>query len=175
METLRHWITLRDPSALDQLQGKARLNAAYSISSMRHFIIIFLLLMCYMSSSFSCISSDDCNSSTDSINISVPLFVQTNFDSSMSSISSDVCGASSNFVSGGIMNEVVDGGLGLSCSSSEMIDLQSLLQPLPSSSLSSQTVRYFIFYITTLNSILNHNLLWKYILMVLLFVITGYD
>ena len=94
-------------------------------------------------------NSEDCNSSTDSLNIYVPLYVQTNFDCSMSTMSND--DASSNLTGeiGGMINDV-DSGLVLSSSTtcSDMMDFHSLLQPLPSSS-TSQNVCYWQLVIKT--------------------------
>ena len=89
--------------------------------------------------------SEDCNSSTDSLNLSAPLYVQTNFDCSMSTMSNDETSSSLN---GGIasMMSDVDGGLTLSSTTDEiqdhsnLMDFQTLLQQLPTSS-TPQNVR----------------------------------
>ena len=89
--------------------------------------------------------SEDCNSSTDSLNISAPLYVQTNFDCSMSTMSNDDATSSLNGGISGMMSDV-DNGISLSSTTDEiqdhsgMMDFQTLLQQLPTSS-APQNVR----------------------------------
>ena len=93
------------------------------------------------------ISSEDCNSSTDSLNINAPLYVQTNFDCSMSTMSNDETSSSLNGGISGMMSDV-DSGLTLSSTTDEiqdhssMMDFQTLLQQLPTTS-TPQNVRHF--------------------------------
>ena len=96
------------------------------------------------------IFSEDCNSSTDSLNISAPLYVQTNFDCSMSTMSNDETSSSLNGGISGMMSDV-DSGLTLSSTTDEiqdhssMMDFQTLLQQLPTTS-APQNVRHLRIY-----------------------------